>query len=336
MTVTVQQPHVDGNLTDGRFSGLAHGSTGAPGKVLGYDPNAKYYNVPSVTAQNTGVSSTPVQHNKLLLYVNGIGTPRATHAYTVKLLSVVSGAKVIGIYNQSGDGDGTNLFNDLIQCLGDKTGLSNNPATNTLTRSAYTACIESKYLNIVAHSQGAIITSRAMRQTKGKLLDYYGRRDSVVRPLLEQFDRIANRSMLQRILSSANPITNVSDSTLILRLRSALAERINPSVERLMNNSISAQTFGGAARFFPDGPRYRHIYNSWDPVPMAVGQGDIMTGPGSGATVNQLSRNSGSRFPDIADHSITDVYLQSSGNYVDRQGKRVDSSYIPIDMSMVR
>lgn len=333
MTISVTQPIVRNNLGDGIFSGLARGSSGAPGTIEGYQSSSKYYNVPPVTASNTGVNTTPPL-TKSLLYVNGIGTPRETHAYTVKLLSAITNTKVIGIYNQSGDGEGTNIFYDLIQCLGDKTGLGNNPATNTLASAAITACKEGKYLNIIAHSQGAIITSRAMRQTIGALLDHYGRQDAVVRPLLEELDRINSRTLWQKL--AASPFSDLRNSRTITTLARELRDRIRPIVERRLDSYVTAQTFGGAARFYPNGPRYRHVYNEWDPVPVMVGQGDIGTGPGRGARVEPINRNAGSRLPDIDDHSITELYLQSSSNFVDRNGNRSETGYVPIDMSMVR
>lgn len=334
--ITVQQPVVNANLTDGRFSGLTQGGGAPPGNISGYSHLSSFYNVPPVTA-GTAAGQRVTAVNKLILYVNGIGTNRDTHGYTVKLISVITGAKVIGIYNQSGDGSQSgalDMVSDLIQCLGDKTGLGNNPATNTLAKCVFKACTESRHLNIVAHSQGAIITSRAIRTAIGMMLDFYGRRDPNVRPLLEEADSILNSSFWHRAF--ATPFQRAGESVTLIRLRSALENRIRPIVERNLDQYISAQTFGGAARFYPDGPRYRHVYNFWDPVPMLVGQGDILTGPGRGARVEEINRNSDMRIRDIADHSITDLYMQSSADYVDRTGRKVDNNYIPIDMGMVR
>lgn len=331
--ISVEQPTVEDNLTDGAFSGLAPGEPSPPGNICGYPPTKTFYSIPPVTVRTTaGQRMTSV--NKRIVYVNGIGTPRATHAYTVKLISVITGANVIGIYNRSGDGTDTNLFFDLIQCLGDKTGLSNNPATNTLARSAFKACTDAMYLNVVAHSQGAIITSRAMRQAIGMLLDFYGRRDPTVRPLLEEADAVLNSSIWRQVF--ALQIQHVRDSMILIKLNDALEKKIRPIVEDKLDSYVSVQTFGGAARFYPDGPRYRHVYNFWDPVPMLVGQGDILTRPGRGARVEEINRNSDMRIRDIADHSITDLYMQSSNNYVDRNGRKVDNNYIPIDMNMIR
>ena len=318
---------------DGDFTG-ANGTDGgrtSPGSIRGFNPpNYNFWNVPPITpAIGERHPASPVL-NKRIVYVNGIGTPRESHAYTVKLISVVTGAVVIGIYNQSGVGQNPGIFSDLVQCLGDKMGIGNNPATNTLAQCVYDSCVSSSYLNIVAHSQGAIITSRALRQGIGKLLDHYGRQDHQVRPYIEKIER--NRGFFARVGRAIAGLDNIER----LQLQMLLQERILPVVERHLDASVTAQTFGGAGRFFPNGPRYRHVFNSWDPVPVLFGQGDIMTGPGRGARVEQIDRNAGSMIRDFDDHSMDGVYLQSSQYFVDRRGRKVDNSYIPVDMNMVR
>jgi len=318
---------------DGYFTG-ANGASGGntpPGSVRGFAAaNNHFWDIPPITpAVGERHPVMPVL-TKRIVYVNGIGTPRAAHAYTVKLLSVVTGAVVIGVYNQSGDGAETNVLADLVQCLGDKTGLGNNPATRTLAKAVYDACAGGVFLNIVAHSQGAIITSRAVRQGIGMLLDYYGRRDNEVRPVIERIER--GRGFFATVGRAMSGADNIDR----LQLQVLLQEKILPVVERRLDAFVSAQTFGGAGRFFPNGPRYRHVFNHWDPVPNLFGQGDIFTGPGRGARVEEINRNSGMIIRDFDDHSMDGVYLQSSEYYVDRNGRRVDNNYIPVDMSMVR
>ena len=121
-----------------------------------------------------------------------------------------------------------------------------------------------------------------------------------------------------------------------LQLQMLLQEKILPVVERSLDSWVSVQTFGGAARFFPNGPHYRHVFNAWDPVPNLFGQGDLIIGPGRGARVEQIERNVGLPIRDFDDHSMDSVYLQSSQYFVDRSGRKVDSNYIPVDMNMVR
>ncbi len=330
--ITLQQPTVS-VFGDGDFTGSngVDGGRKPPGSVRGFNPpNYQFWNVSPITpAVGERHPATPVL-NKRIVYINGIGTPREAHAYTVKLVSVVTGAVVIGIYNQSGDGEQPAIFSDLVQCLGDKMGIGNNPATNTLATCVFDSCVSGKYLNIVAHSQGAIITSRALRQGIGKLLDYYGRKDRQVMPYIEKIER--NRGFFARVGRAVLGLDNIER----LQLQVLLQERILPVVERRLDACVSVQTFGGAGRFFPNGPRYRHVFNAWDPVPNLFGQGDIMTGPGRGARVEEIDRNIGSPIADFDDHSMDSVYLQSSQYFVDRKGKKVDSGYIPVDMNMVR
>lgn len=330
--ITLQQPTTT-SFTDGQFVG-ASGSGGGntpPGSFRGYASGSRnFWSVPAVTPATAERRPAELSPNKLLVYINGINTTRAVHAYTVKMASVVSGANAIGIYNQSGDGESTNMFFDLVQCLGDKTGLSNNPASNAAARCIRDACTNGKYLNIVAHSQGALITSRALRQGIGMLLDQYGRTNQRVRPLIDQVEQRRNffQSVGRNIIGA--------DDVDRMRLEAALQRYILPTIESQLGSYVSVQTYGGAGSFFPNGPRYRHVNNGWDPVSNSVGQGAWISGGGRGATQVQIERNSGMRIRDVADHSIEGLYLQPSEHYVDRNGNRVDTDYVPIDMSMVR
>ena len=327
--IVLTQPTVAA-IGDGDFSGaLGDGGRTPPGSITRYAPSSKHFwEVPPITPA-AGERHPATAVSKRIVYVNGIGTPYAAHGYTVKLLSVVTGAAVVGIYNQSGDGRDTNIFYDLIQCLGDKTGLSNNPATHTMAKAIYDSCTSGVYLNIVAHSQGAIITSRALRQAIGMLLDHYGRMDHTVRPLIENVER--RHGFWESVGRGLIGADDVDRMALAIAL-----QRLLPSIEQRLQSYVSVQTFGGAARFYPNGPLYRHVYNFWDPVPNLFGQGDIMTGPGRGARVEEIDRNSGMVIRDFDDHSMDGVYLQSSEYYVDRTGRKVDNHYIPVDMTMVR
>ena len=330
--IVLKQP-ATGVFSDGDFTGAngVEGGRTPPGSVRGFNPpNYQFWQVPPITPSvGERHPASPVL-NKRIVYINGIGTPRTAHAYTIKLISVVTGAVVVGIYNQSGDGETPAIFSDLVQCLGDKTGIGNNPATNTLAQCVYDSCVGGKYLNIVAHSQGAIITSRGLRQGIGQLLDYFGRKDHQVRPYIEKIER--HRGFFASVGRAVLGLDNIER----LQLQMLLQEKILPVVERSLEAWVSVQTFGGAGRFFPNGPRYRHVFNAWDPVPNLFGQGDIFTGPGRDAKVEKIDRNAGSPISDFDDHSMDGVYLQSSEYFVDRSGRKVDSSYIPVDMNMVR
>lgn len=316
---------------DGDFTGTSGGIDGItpPGSVRGFNPSKTFFwQVPEITfAVAERLPLMPVS-NKRLVYINGINTLRLDHAYTLKLISVVTGARVIGIYNQSGDGDtNTNMIGDLLQSLGDKTGIGKNLTTNTLAKAVFDACTNGVNINIVAHSQGAIITSRAIRRAIDRLKDYYGRQDNETRVIIERIER--DRGFFGNVFAD-----NFLDRP---RLREMMRERIMPTVERVLDSYVTAQTFGGAASFFPNGPRYRHVYNAWDPVARLFGQGSLIHGRGRGAEVERLNRNSASPLPDFSpDHSVNAIYMLPSQYYVDRNGNRVDNNYIPVDMDMVR
>jgi len=328
--IVLENPSVvafaDGDLTGA--DGGAGGNT-PPGSVRGFNPaNNFFWQVPEITpAVAERPPLMPVSY-KRLVYINGINTLRIDHAYTIKLISAVTGARVIGIYNQSGDG-GTarNMFGDLLQSAGDKTNIGNNPTTNTLAKAIFDACANGVNLNIVAHSQGAIITSRAIRRAIERLKDYYGRLDNETRVIIERIER--DRGFFGNLF-----VDTFLDKP---RLEERMRERIMPIVERALDSYVTAQTFGGAASFFPNGPRYRHIYNNYDPVANLFGQGGLLHRAGRGARVERLDRNSASPLPDFsADHSVNAIYMQPSQYYVDRNGNRVDNNYIPVDMNMAR
>ena len=334
LAITLQPPLPKNMVfSDGDFTG-ANGVDGgriAPGCFRGYKPqNHHFWEVHPITPTVGERHPAAPVLNKRMVFINGINTPREGHAYTVKLISVVTGGVVIGIYNLSGDGEKTDVLDDLVQCLGDKLGIGDNPAVNTLAKCVFDSCVSGTYLNIIAHSQGALITSRAMRQGIGQLLDYFGRQDNEVRPYIEKIER--HRGFFARVGRGITGLDNIEKLKLLILLQ----EKILPLVERRLDACVSVQTFGGAGRFFPNGPRYRHVFNFWDPVPNLFGQGDILTGPGRGARVEEINRNTGSFVRDFNDHSMDGVYLQPSQYFVDRSGRKVDSSYIPIDMNMVR
>lgn len=69
---------------------------------------------------------------------------------------------------------------------------------------------------------------------------------------------------------------------------------------------ITVETFGGAAKHYPDGPHYTHYVNIVDQVPMLTGLGGIGAYPGKDAVVHRFTHASG----DLErDHSFQNVYL---------------------------
>lgn len=135
---------------DGHFVG-ANGQTFAPDTPLG--------EIPAVTP-NGGV-----RNNETLIYVNGIRTNVAGQANSLQAIADNTGSRVVGIHNST-EGFGT----DILQSLGDKLDIGNNPAVDTLADTVYNELRAGRDVHLMAHSQGAIITSRALQDVKNRLM----------------------------------------------------------------------------------------------------------------------------------------------------------------------
>ncbi len=92
-----------------------------------------------------------------VVYVNGIlGSPDSL-CESMKEIARKRCAKVTGVYNMS-----EGLIKDLGQCMGDKLGIGDNPANDALQGLIQDHLDSGEPLDIIAHSQGALITSRAL------------------------------------------------------------------------------------------------------------------------------------------------------------------------------
>ena len=339
------------NFRDGYFTGASGGGgVTFPGSMTDFPPNTYFRNVSPITPLTSRLPEAAHRTNKRIVYVNGIQTFSQGHGNTVKLISVITGADVCGVYNMTGDGReravsentemvlsiisppagaaarGVNLLHtingfltDLGQCIDDKLlQVQNNPATLTLAGAIFQACMNNSPINVIAHSQGAIITSGALRVAISALAIVYTREET------------ANRS--HSFLQTLHDISVFGQIERFNRIR-----RINQRIKTLTHRLVSIQTFGGAATWYPDGPWYRHVYNtaawnSGDPVAKLFGQGNIFAHPGSGASVERLHR--GGRGVS-GNHSIDNNYLQTSPAY--SGGEIVhDTTYVPIHLNMIR
>lgn len=339
------------NFRDGYFTGASGGGgVTFPGSMTDFPPTAHFRNIPPMTPRTSNLPNVAQRINKRIVYVNGIQTFSQGHGNTVKLISVLTGADVCGVYNMSGDGRetavskntemvlsivsppmgaaarGVNILHsingfltDLGQCIDDKLlQVQNNPATLTLARAIVEACVGNVPINIIAHSQGAIITSGAVRVAISAIAIIYTAEESSHQ----------NHNLLQIL----KDMTIFGQIERFNRLR-----RIHQRIKTLMRRLVSIQTFGGAATWYPDGPWYRHVYNtaaafSGDPVAKLFGQGNIFAHSGRGATVERLHR--GGRGVS-GNHSIDNNYLQTSGDY--SGGDIVyDTNYVPIHIDMLR
>ncbi|HMS56105.1 MAG TPA: DUF4157 domain-containing protein [Fimbriimonadaceae bacterium] len=159
----------DGDLTGPFFPGRDHsyfqGESG-----LGH---AKGWHGASNSSRRMGFIS-PAS----IVYVNGINTSIEEHHAAAQHLATASNQTVIGIYNGSGiatSGAAIGVVRDLLQCLSDKAGDigrfigRGNPAIKTLVgilKDRGDPKARDGGLNIVAHSQGSIVVSEALRQAR--------------------------------------------------------------------------------------------------------------------------------------------------------------------------
>jgi hypothetical protein len=135
---------------DGHFVG-ANGQTFAPDTPLG--------EIPAVTP-NGGVRNT-----ETLIYVNGIQTNVGGQANSLQAIADNTGSRVVGVHNATGS-----FVGDVAQSLGDKLDIGNNPAVDTLADTVYNELRAGRDVHLMAHSQGAIITSRALQDVKNRLM----------------------------------------------------------------------------------------------------------------------------------------------------------------------
>jgi len=134
---------------DGHFVG-ANGAT--------YPATTPLNQVPTIEPQNGRTS------NETLIYINGINTPRDSQFSSLQQIANRTGSPVIGIHNATQGG-----LLDVIQSAGDTLDIGRNPAVDTLADTVYDEIKAGRGVHLMAHSQGALITSRALQDVRNRL-----------------------------------------------------------------------------------------------------------------------------------------------------------------------
>jgi hypothetical protein len=127
---------------DGKLVG-AGGQTFAPGTPL--------KDIPGVTPKNNPNPKSTI------LYVNGINTTKEAQSNSLQAIADKADARVIGIHNAT-----EGMATDLVQCVKDKLDKGKNPAVDTLADTLYTEIKAGRDVHLMAHSQGGLISSRAL------------------------------------------------------------------------------------------------------------------------------------------------------------------------------
>jgi len=150
---TVQQLFGGGEKPDRVFDGQL---VGAGGQV--YPPGTPLSQVPGVTPRNNPNPSTTV------IYTNGIANTKDDQFRSMQAIADTTGARVVGVHNAT-EGQAA----DVIQCIKDKLDKGRNPAVDTLADTVYSELKAGRSVHLVGHSQGALITSRALKDVYNRL-----------------------------------------------------------------------------------------------------------------------------------------------------------------------
>ncbi|HEX8293559.1 MAG TPA: hypothetical protein VF570_17485 [Pyrinomonadaceae bacterium] len=147
------RPAAGGRGSDRDFDGLF---VGAGGRT--YAPSTPLARVPGVVPRD---GRAPVG---TVVYVNGINTTRDGQYGSLQQIADRTGARVVGIHNATQGG-----FVDVIQSAGDTFDVGHNPAVDTLADTVYDEITAGRTIHLMAHSQGALITSRALTDVYQRL-----------------------------------------------------------------------------------------------------------------------------------------------------------------------
>lgn len=101
-----------------------------------------------------------------IIFVNGIMNSPGNEYASMQEIANHANAEVVGVHNAT-----EGFFKDFLQCVKDKLGIGHSPAVSTLSNTLYHELISDgqQPINLMAHSQGAIITSRALEDVRNRL-----------------------------------------------------------------------------------------------------------------------------------------------------------------------
>ncbi|PTL76762.1 hypothetical protein [Vitiosangium sp. GDMCC 1.1324] len=129
---------------------------GAGGKT--FPPGTPLSQIPGVTPRN---NPNPTQ---TFVYVNGISNTKDDQFNSMQQIADRTGAKVVGVHNAT-----EGMIADLAQCVKDKLDKGSNPAVDTLADTVYSELKAGRSVHLFAHSQGALVTSRALNDVANRL-----------------------------------------------------------------------------------------------------------------------------------------------------------------------
>ncbi|WP_375768913.1 hypothetical protein NR798_45755 [Archangium gephyra] len=129
---------------------------GAGGQT--FPPGTSLSDIPGVTPRN---NPNPTE---TFIYVNGISNTKDQQFNSMQAIADRTGAKVVGIHNAT-----EGMVADLAQCVKDKLDKGHNPAVDSMADTVYSELKAGRGVHLFAHSQGALVTSRALTDVANRL-----------------------------------------------------------------------------------------------------------------------------------------------------------------------
>lgn len=154
ITVQAQLPQSPENQPDKAVDG---NFLGAGGRT--YPPNTPFNEIPAVEPKGG------VRNNETIIYTNGILNNTDDQYSSMQAIAEQTGSRVIGVRNST---DG--FVGDAVQVFNDRVDRVNNPAVDTLADTVYNEISNGRPVHLMAHSQGGIVTSRALTDVKNRLI----------------------------------------------------------------------------------------------------------------------------------------------------------------------
>lgn len=142
-----------GSKPDKVYDGVLVGAGGQT-----FPPGTPLSQVPGVTPRN---NPNPTE---TFVYVNGISNTKDQQFNSMQAIADKTGAKVVGVHNAT-----EGMVTDLAQCVKDKLDKGKNPAVDTLADTVYSELKAGHDVHLFAHSQGALVTSRALNDVANRL-----------------------------------------------------------------------------------------------------------------------------------------------------------------------
>lgn len=153
---------------DGKFVG-ANGQTFAPDTALS--------DIPAVTPRNNPNATSTI------VYVNGIQTTKEAQSNSLQAIADTTDSRVIGIHNST-----EGMAADLAECVKDKLDKGHNPAVDTLADTLYKEITSGRDVHLMAHSQGGLISSRALGDVRRRLLIEDGKTPEQAQQLMSRIN----------------------------------------------------------------------------------------------------------------------------------------------------